>query len=66
MPNQGHYKRTFRMADEPWKRFTDASNEAGLTPQEALRLLALWYSRTPGVTLRRPPGHDETPKSANT
>lgn len=56
MPNSGHDKRTFRMADEPWRRFVDACERAGITPQDALRLLVLWYSRAPGVTLRRP--HD--------
>lgn len=56
MPNQGNDKRTFRMAKEPWERFEHACKQAGLSPQDALRLLVLWYSRTPGVTLRRP--HD--------
>lgn len=57
MPNQGHDKRTFRMADEPWERFEHACREADLTPGQALKLLVLWYSRTPGVTMRRP-AHD--------
>lgn len=62
MPNQGHDKRTFRMAKKPWGEFEDACTAAGLTPQEALRLLVLWYSRSPGVTLRRPP-RTEPPQS---
>jgi hypothetical protein len=54
VPNQGHDKRTFRMADEPWKVFESACAESGVTPQAMLRTLVLWYSRTPGVTVRRP------------
>jgi hypothetical protein len=54
VPNQGHDKRTFRMADEPWKAFEAACAEAGVTPQAMLRTLVLWYSRQPGVTVRRP------------
>jgi hypothetical protein len=62
VPTKGNDKRTFRMADEPWQRFVDACEQSGLTPQEALRLLVLWYSRAPGVTVRRPksePGSDQ-------
>ena len=55
MPNQGHDKRTFRMADEPWKRFAAACETADVDPHVMLRTLVLWYSRTPGVTVRRPP-----------
>ncbi len=56
VPTKGNDKRTFRMADKPWREFVAACDRAGLTPQDALRLFALWYARTPGVTLRRP--HD--------
>lgn len=56
MPNQGHDKRTFRMADKPWREFVAACDRAELSPQDALRLFALWYARTPGVTIKRPPG----------
>lgn len=56
MPTKGNDKRTFRMADEPWRRFVAACDSAGLKPQDALRLFALWYARTPGVTIKRPPG----------
>lgn len=67
MPNSGHDKRTFRMADEPWRRFVDACDRAGVKPQDALRLLVLWYSRAPGVTLRRPhdAGSADTPSDGS-
>lgn len=55
MPNQGHEKRTFRMADEPWARFVAACQAADVDPHVMLRTLVLWYSRTPGVTVKRPP-----------
>lgn len=55
VPTKGNDKRTFRMADEPWERFEAACTDAGMKPQDVLRALVLWYSRTPRVTVRRPP-----------
>lgn len=56
MPNQGHDKRTFRMDDPPWDRFVATCVAAGIDiPQDQLRTLVLWWIRTPGVTVKRPP-----------
>lgn len=63
MPNQGHDKRTFRMAKKPWEEFVATCEAAGLSPQDVLRNLVLWYSRAPRVTVKRPPKSDPPEQS---
>ncbi len=43
------------MTDESWGAFEAACALGGVHPATMLRTLAEWYSRKPGVTIRRPP-----------
>lgn len=56
MPNQGNDQHTFRMPKKHWRVFEETCRANGIDlPQDQLRILALWWIRTPGVTVKRPP-----------